>query len=189
MARRLQAGAGPNLPSHSGNTPLHVACAAGARLPLLRLLTHARAGVSERNARGETPLHLLAMSAAFEAHQAAAHLLSCGARLGARDERGATPLHTAVTCGRLALACQLVGAGSSLVVRNGAGHTVLDLVAWQGGAPVASRLLEAVAAPPLWVPDGACDDCMPGWLKKRPIGPPGGSKAQAAACCAPQSAA
>ena len=67
MARRLQAGAGPNLPSHSGNTPLHVACAAGARLPLLRLLTHARADVHARNCRDETPLHLLAMSAAFEA--------------------------------------------------------------------------------------------------------------------------
>jgi len=115
MARRLQAGAGPNLPSHSGNTPLHVACAAGARLPLLRLLTHARADVHARNCRDETPLHLLAMSAAFEAGPAVAHLLECGGRVGARDERGDTPLHRAVAGGQLERACQLVSAGSSLV--------------------------------------------------------------------------
>ena len=115
MVRRLQAGAGPNLPSHSRHTPLHVACAAGARLPLLRLLTHARAEVHARNCRDETPLHLLAMSGAFEAGPAVAHVLECGGRVGARDERGDTPLHKAVTCGQLDRACQLVSAGGSLV--------------------------------------------------------------------------
>jgi ankyrin repeat protein len=115
MVRWLQAGAGPNLPSHSRNTPLHVACAAGARLPLLRLLTHARAKVDARNCREEKPLHLLAMSAAFEAGPAVAHMLECGGRVGARDERGDTPLHKAVTGGQLERACQLVSAGGSLV--------------------------------------------------------------------------
>jgi hypothetical protein len=231
MVRRLQAGAGPDLPSHSGNTPLHVACAAGARLPLLRLLTHARADVHARNCRDETPLHLLAMSAAFEAGVAVAHLLECGGRVGARDERGDTPLHRAVACGQLERACQLVSAGSSLVaprhaatpprcnpatlqprhvlepatpqpcnratvqpysprtqpaaptcaacslrpphvqpaacgprapqvMPNHAGHCALELVAWQGGARVAERLREAIATPPLWVPDGAVSSCM-----------------------------
>ena len=114
MVRRLQAGAGPDLPSHSGNTPLHVACAAGARLPLLRLLTHARADVHARNCRDETPLHLLAMSAAFEAGVAVAHLLECGGRVGARDERGDTPLHRAAAKGRTAVIPMLTRAGADI---------------------------------------------------------------------------
>ena len=43
---------------------------------------------------------------------------------------------------------------------NHAGHCALELVAWQGGARVAERLREAIATPPLWVPDGAVSSCM-----------------------------
>ena len=113
-----------------------------------------------RNCRDETPLHLLAMSGAFEAGPAVAHVLECGGRIGARDERGDTPLHKAVTCGELGRACQLVSAGGSLVTPNHAGHCALELVAWQGGARVAERLREAIVTPPLWVPDGTVSGCM-----------------------------
>ena len=164
-ATLLQGGARVNVRSLTLNTPLHVACASpGTRLPMLRLLTQARADVNAANGRAETPLHLLALnSARFEATQAVAHVLEGGGRIGARDERGDTPLHKAVMCSNLPLACQLVGAGASLAVTNGAGRTVLDLVSGGQsvvGSQAAARLLEAITLPPLWVPDEAAHACM-----------------------------
>ena len=159
VALLLEGGARVNLRSHALDSPLHVACAAGAPLPLIRLLLHASADVSPPNRRAETPLHLLAASSSFEATRAARVLVEGGALLGARDGGGDTPLHRAVVCGNLPLACELVRAGAVVTDANGAGHTALDLAAWQGGAQL-ERLLEAIAAPPPWVPDDAASACM-----------------------------
>ena len=159
VALLLEGGARVGLRSHALDSPLHVACAAGAPLPLIRLLLHASADVSPPNRRAETPLHLLAASSSFEATRAARVLVEGGALLGARDGGGDTPLHRAVVCGNLPLACELVRAGAVVTDANGAGHTALDLAAWQGGAQL-ERLLEAIAAPPPWVPDDAASACM-----------------------------
>ena len=72
VALVLQAGANINLVSHMGNTPLHVACAAGASIQMLGLLTAARADVGATNVRGETCLHLVAVSKLEECNQARA---------------------------------------------------------------------------------------------------------------------
>ena len=51
VALLLEGGARVNLRSHALDSPLHVACAAGAPLPLIRLLLHASADVSPPNRR------------------------------------------------------------------------------------------------------------------------------------------
>lgn len=61
------AGARVNATSHAGNTPLHVACAAGPRMSILEPLVAARADVNALNRQRESPLHLLAVSPALEA--------------------------------------------------------------------------------------------------------------------------
>lgn len=78
--------------------------------------------VDERNARGQTPLHL----ASEFGHCAMILLLVfMGAKLGAVDERGTTPLHMAAV-GRHRGAVQLLlGLGASVTVRNVDGFTPL----------------------------------------------------------------
>jgi len=155
----LDAGASVNSASHKGNSPLHVACAASVRLPLINALLRARADVNALNVRREAPLHLLAVSSAFESTAAVQALLGAGAKLGLRDSRLETPLHKAVLCGNVPLACELVRAGASLNIVNAAGQTPLDLASWQGAAQRV-QLLEAISHPPLWVPDHVSALCM-----------------------------
>ena len=155
----LDAGASVNSASHKGNSPLHVACAASVRLPLINALLRARADVNALNVRREAPLHLLAVSSAFESAAAVQALLGAGAKLGLRDSRLETPLHKAVLCGNVPLACELVRAGASLNIVNAAGQTPLDLASWQGAAQRV-QLLEAISHPPLWVPDHVSALCM-----------------------------
>jgi hypothetical protein len=129
------------------------------RLPLINALLRARADVNALNVRREAPLHLLAVSSAFESTAAVQALLGAGAKLGLRDSRLETPLHKAVLCGNVPLACELVRAGASLNIVNAAGQTPLDLASWQGAAQRV-QLLEAISHPPLWVPDHVSALCM-----------------------------
>ena len=99
------------------------------------------------------------MSTAFESTGAACFLLARGAKPGLRDLRLEAPLHKAVCCGNITLACALVRAGGSLNVVSVSGLTALDLASREGAAQ-RDRLLEAITTPPLWVPDDVSSMCM-----------------------------
>merc|ERR1719265_808428 len=75
--------------SDLGETPLHIACAAGF-LPVVRvLLTDGRAAnLRSRNANGETPLHIAVQSKNKDIVEA---LLEAGAPTGVVDNAGDTP--------------------------------------------------------------------------------------------------
>ncbi|KAJ1529125.1 hypothetical protein HK096_009136, partial [Nowakowskiella sp. JEL0078] len=90
-------GANVNIADINGDTPIHVASAAGD-LGYVNSLLSANASVTQRNCGGCTPLHCAATSGSAEI---VVQLLKNGADANALDHRNESPLHYAVRSGRL----------------------------------------------------------------------------------------
>jgi tetratricopeptide (TPR) repeat protein len=89
----------------------------------VEIITDRIAGVSSRNRKGRTPLHIAAYHGAVEV---TGFLLSRGAPLDARDRIGNTPLHLAAHQGNLTVAKMLISLGASVDVRDNDGKSPLD---------------------------------------------------------------
>ncbi len=72
-------------------------------------------------------------------------LLSAGAQLDARDEKGRTPLHEAAFWGRVEAIKALLSAGAQLDARDKYGNTPLHEAAWGGKVEAIKALLSAGA--------------------------------------------
>lgn len=90
----LDAGALPDVPTKTGETPLHAA-ALTSREHALRLLLAAGADVGARNRFGVTPLHNAVVFPRYGAESVAA-LLRAGADVDAVDQSGRTPMTMAL---------------------------------------------------------------------------------------------
>ena len=78
-------------PDENGETPLHHACAECACWSIHWLLAF-RVDVNARNKRGQTPLHLLAMSQRLNELKTVRQMLNHGAEASAVDADNLTPL-------------------------------------------------------------------------------------------------
>ena len=137
----IQNGANVNAQEGEGNTPLHLAVLRIGREKMLRvpkmskeayegiiqLLLDSKANVRARNSFGVTPLHF---AVRFGADQHTVELL-----LSAKPDVNAktanadawTPLHGAVSTGRVDLLEILIGHGADLRAKDGHGKTPLDI--------------------------------------------------------------
>jgi len=93
----LAMGADPNAPNMFGSTPLHLAALAGTK-EVVELLLAAGAETYVRGRHGTIPLHLAADRPGKVAIVAV--LVSKGAQINAKDDRGFTPLDWAESCNR-----------------------------------------------------------------------------------------
>lgn len=135
VTQNLSWGADPREPDPVGNTPLHWAASSKQGVPAIGLLLDRGAEVNSRNVRGQTPLHLAALTGNADA---AAELLSRSAEVDARDCRGRTPLYGAAMCGQPAVVEVLLQHGADPTLASDDGRTPLTLAT---SGPEVMRLL------------------------------------------------
>ena len=104
----------------------------------LRGLLAAKASISCKNSKGETPLHKAAGHGPVEN---AMILLEAQASVDVKDNSGETPLHKAAMSRQFEIVKALLEANASVLSRNDRGETPLREAVW------ASTFLEAGAAP------------------------------------------
>ncbi|KAJ7775633.1 ankyrin repeat protein [Mycena maculata] len=108
--------------------------------------------------------------AAIAAHDraAVARMLAQGQDIDRRDHVGRTPLHVAILCRAVDIACDLVDAGARMTARLVDGRTSLHLAAQQDLLPVVRKLLERSAINAKQVPKAvdAEDDVTAGVMVK-----------------------
>jgi ankyrin repeat protein len=142
----LGAGAAPAAADSSGNTPLHLAAAAGAEDAIKRLLA-AAAAASCLNSKGELPLHL----AIAGGHTAAAVRLIAAAKapdaqwVNAVSAAGAAPIHLAAVKDLSILLALLKCSALQVGLVDGAGQTALHLAAAGGFVQCIRSLVRAGA--------------------------------------------
>lgn len=85
-----------------GNTALHEAVQHGGPVALISLLLQSGANVSLRNHKGSEALHFLCYGSnpALQTIEIARELISAGADINSRDNRGATPILVCASSGR-----------------------------------------------------------------------------------------
>ena len=91
-----------------------------------KALLEAGADVNQRNANGETALHL-AMSAWSPTAETVKLLLEAGADVKAKSATGATPLHAAIQLGKPEIAKLLIAAGAEVDAKDNQGDTPLSV--------------------------------------------------------------
>lgn len=142
----------PDKPNADGLTPMHYAAWLGD-VAMLERLAGAGADVNVRvqstagapAASNDTPLHLAAREGRLEAVQ---FLLAHKADINAKNDRGATPLHTSVEYPQVLDA--LLKAGAQVDAIDDAGRTAMHWAALDRQAPYGVQLLlnyHATAAP------------------------------------------
>ncbi|MGH8611542.1 MAG: ankyrin repeat domain-containing protein [Gammaproteobacteria bacterium] len=144
----LEHGTDPNARDSQQNTPLHLAgYRVGGRESLssevylgviVTLLKH-KANVSARNYAGVTPLHLWTLRGADVA--AVELLLVHGAEINSRATmQGWTPLHGAVSSGRVDLVEVLLQRGADVGAKDSAGRTPLQVAKQANRSDIADLL-------------------------------------------------
>jgi len=134
------------------STPLHVAAMKGYPI-VVRLLLQKKAQVAAKDYAGDTPLHSAALGGHTlhygteendgqsgvgwrcrrgpGTHDAVAQLLlDNGAKVGAKNDKGATPLHLAVRANHLPVVQLLIDAGADVLSKTNDGETPEDLASW-----------------------------------------------------------
>ncbi len=138
----LDAGADPSAVDNYGTTPLHSALGRTSRAPEARevvdllIQAGAQADAAVYAALGDVE----SLSSVFEADRTALNRLTSW---------GGSPLHAAVSHGRLESVRWLIGRGAGISLRDGAGATPLHLasMAPNNGIGIAQLLVEAHADP------------------------------------------
>ncbi len=142
VAALLSAGASPNARTPSGDTALHLACAAGdAKVVAVLLLGGAHPDI--RNAALRTPLHAAVAGWAFP--DIVALLLDIGAHPSPRDAHGATPLHLIREIRTDGALNRLLEAGADITAPARNGDLPLHRAVRRGNGTVTRRLLEVGA--------------------------------------------
>ena len=147
----LEGGADPNAVDEDGNTPLHMAAAAGYERheAVVGLLLEAGADPNAKESLfGFTPLHWAAGLLFSEA--LVGLLLEAGANPNAKDNQGETPLHDAVRMPEVSNAVVgrlLEGGADPNAKEDRVGSTPLHWAAMLGHEVFARRLLAAGADP------------------------------------------
>ena len=142
VAALLSAGASPNARTPSGDTALHLACAAGdAKVVAVLLMDGAHPDI--RNAALRTPLHAAVAGWAFS--NIVALLLDVGAHPSPRDSDGATPLHLVREIRTDGALNRLLEAGANVAAPARNGDLPLHRAVRRGNGTVTGRLLEVGA--------------------------------------------
>jgi ankyrin repeat protein len=131
----LDAGADPNAPDASGQTPLILALREDARQAAAALIAHPKLAVDATNASNETAL----MLACLRGHQALAQQLV--ARGAALNRSGWTPLHYAASGPEPRLVAWLLDQGAAIDAPSPNRSTALMMAARYGAADSADLLL------------------------------------------------
>ena len=135
-------GADPYRLSKEKDTMMFPAASSG-HTSLIDLARQYGLSISDRNMRGETPLHRSALSST----STLSHLIELGADLNARDDKGRTPLHFATGYGNESLGRILLDAGADLNDRDVEGRTPLLFATACGNESLVRVLLDAGADP------------------------------------------
>ena len=108
VSQLLKASANPNLPSHSGATPLHLACR-NINMGVVHMLLVAGADPKCWNDDGESPLSLAVSTGAVDIVQTLLHgCLHVDPQLYARSRNNANPLYDCLMKGEFFLARMLI---------------------------------------------------------------------------------
>ncbi len=126
----------------TNDTALTLAARHGAA-ELMNFLISRRADVNLYNAKGETPLMLVARNA--NVIKPAFVLVENDAKLDVRDSRGYTALMHAAEAGNKVLANFLMAAGADTSIKNRTGQTALDLAVQEGHPDIAAAITQSEA--------------------------------------------
>lgn len=120
--------------------PLRAALQRGGPSPVefVRVLLRHGAKADIGDAKGETPLHAVALSGQLDV---APLLLAAGANVNARDGAGKTPLHLAIQKRHGELVKQVLAQRGDPNVQDADGITPLHEAVWADGADVADALI------------------------------------------------
>ena len=164
VVRRLKRGEHPDQADFLSHTPLMLAAARG-RCAVVDALLSGGAAPDATDANGRSAMHHAALGNCGgvvgperHAHGAAndandgppwtsviARLTAGGARVNARDDTGATPLHVAASRGHHVVACALLAVGADPTVVDARRRAPLDVAFASGVAPLI-RMLDAESA-------------------------------------------
>lgn len=136
----LARGGDERLSNDHGERALHRAAAAGHAAVIQEFAKHGRRSrVDAANRKGETALHLAALSGSVEGVEM---LLARGAGANRQSQGGETPLHMAAAGGHGEVILQLVREGADVNRQAKHGVTPLHMAAAGGGAGAVRALLE-----------------------------------------------
>eukprot|EP00727_Mastigamoeba_balamuthi_P005238 m51a1_g14712 putative ankyrin unc44 (830) ;mRNA; f:160201-163850 len=124
-----------------GDTPLHIAVAAGC-LQSTTLLAEGGASLAETDVRGQTPLHVACLASH---NPVIAYLLEKGAPADVPDIDGDTPLHNASIRGNTEAVRMLIEAGARADARNNELEDVMHYARLSFCASVQAFLEERIA--------------------------------------------
>ena len=135
--------ANPQIPTHQGHTPLHLACER-YKSALVQVLLENKVSPGCVDRDNNTPLHALLLSPGRDtvAKEIAEMLLHAGARVETKNKDGNDALLLACAKGFSKVCQLLIQGGSNLRVTNDLGNTVVHNCAMQGHSELIDMLLD-----------------------------------------------
>mmetsp|Transcript_37061 Transcript_37061/g.92978 ORF Transcript_37061/g.92978 Transcript_37061/m.92978 type:complete len:823 (-) Transcript_37061:60-2528(-) len=128
-----------NSVTHSRQTPLHMAAAAGNIPMIMYLLECAPTSVNAQAYDGSAPLHIAVRNNKLHAAEL---LLANNAAINVQDYAGWTPLHAAVDHDHLDMITLLLRLNAKLNIRTHSNDTALHLAAQRGAPRIIETLLQ-----------------------------------------------
>jgi ankyrin repeat protein len=124
----LQYGTDPNSTTQSGMGLAHAASLQGSLRVLQKASTNLESSIDRKDTNGDAPLHYVASSLSRdpEVMDCVKYLVSLGANVDAHNNRGWTPLDTALKFKKKSIVIELVRAGASLPHRRVASTLATD---------------------------------------------------------------